>query len=69
MVESQRQEAFVDRVIREAMERGEFDDLPGKGEPIPGAGTVDTEGWWIRSWVERNRRQSATSPAENDSRN
>ena len=57
MVESQRQEAFVDRVIREAMERGDFDDLPGKGEPIPGAGTVDTEGWWVRRWVERHRQE------------
>jgi hypothetical protein len=49
-------ETFVDRIIREAAERGEFEDLPGKGKPIPGAGTVDTEGWWIRRWVERNRR-------------
>ena len=25
---------MIDRKIREAMEEGEFDDLPGKGEPI-----------------------------------
>jgi hypothetical protein len=48
-------ESSIDRVIREAMESGDFDDLPGAGQPIPGAGTVDDEGWWIRSWVERNR--------------
>ena len=64
MVESHRQEGFVDRVIREAMERGEFDDLPGKGRPIPGVGTVDTDGWWIRSWVQRNRRADAPSPTQ-----
>ena len=52
-------------MIREAMERGDFDDLPGKGQPIPGAGTVDTEGWWIRRWVERNRQSDAASPTEN----
>jgi len=27
-------ESLIDKVIREAMERGEFDDLSGKGEPI-----------------------------------
>jgi DnaJ family protein C protein 28 len=27
-------ESLVDRKIREAMNRGEFDDLPGKGEPV-----------------------------------
>jgi hypothetical protein len=64
MSESRRQEAFVDRIIREAIERGEFEDLPGKGKPIPGAGTVDGEGWWIRSWVDRHRRSDATSATQ-----
>jgi DnaJ family protein C protein 28 len=27
-------ESLIDQKIREAMERGEFDDLPGKGKPI-----------------------------------
>lgn len=27
-------ETVADRLIREAMERGEFDDLPGKGQPL-----------------------------------
>jgi DnaJ family protein C protein 28 len=27
-------EPLIDRLIRESMERGEFDDLPGSGEPI-----------------------------------
>jgi len=27
-------ESLIDQKIREAIERGEFDDLPGKGEPI-----------------------------------
>jgi hypothetical protein len=27
-------ESLVDKKIREAMERGEFDDLPGTGEPL-----------------------------------
>jgi DnaJ homolog subfamily C member 28 len=27
-------EPLIDRLIRESMERGEFDDLPGSGQPI-----------------------------------
>ncbi len=51
-------EKHVDRLIREAMERGEFDDLPGKGKPIPGAGIKDDEYWWFRRWVKRNREDA-----------
>src|SRR5712692_1603442 len=29
-----RWESLIDQKIREAMERGEFDNLPGKGEPV-----------------------------------
>lgn len=42
-------------MIREAIEKGEFDDLPGEGRPIPGAGGVDDDLWWVRRWVKRNR--------------
>ena len=28
-------ESAVERQIREAQERGEFDDLPGRGQPLP----------------------------------
>ena len=44
-------ESWVDRQIREAAERGEFEDLPGLGEPLP-AGRRD-ELSWIRDKVER----------------
>lgn len=56
-------EPFVDRIIRGAMESGEFDDLPGQGQPIPGAGTVDDEMWWVRSWLERNRPAEGQAPS------
>lgn len=49
-------ETYSDRLIREAMAAGEFDDLEGRGEPIPGTGTQDDEFWWVRSWLERNRQ-------------
>ncbi|MEW9533926.1 DUF1992 domain-containing protein [Microbispora sp. NPDC049125] len=41
-------ETWIDRQIREATERGEFDDLPGAGKPIPGLGRPDDEMWWIK---------------------
>ncbi|MER2092403.1 MAG: DUF1992 domain-containing protein, partial [Saccharopolyspora rectivirgula] len=45
-------ESWIDRQIREAAERGEFDDLPGAGKPLPKHAPTD-ELWWIRSYVER----------------
>ncbi|XVQ86222.1 DnaJ family domain-containing protein [Microbispora siamensis] len=41
-------ESWIDRQIREATERGEFDDLPGAGKPIPGQGKPYDEMWWIK---------------------
>lgn len=41
-------ESWIDRQIREAAERGEFDDLPGAGKPIPGQGKPYDEMWWIK---------------------
>lgn len=58
------EESVADRLIREAMDSGEFDDLPGAGKPIPGAGTPDGEGWWIKKWVERNRDSEKESSGD-----
>ncbi|QKW18456.1 DUF1992 domain-containing protein [Kitasatospora sp. NA04385] len=46
-------ESWVDRQIREAAERGAFDDLPGSGKPLPGEGRPYHEMWWIREKMER----------------
>ena len=58
-------EGYVDRLIREAMESGDFDDLPGAGKPLAGVGKRDDEGWWIRDWVERSTNQD--QPPRSDS--
>ncbi|MBW3666631.1 MAG: DUF1992 domain-containing protein [Actinobacteria bacterium] len=55
-------EMYVDRLIREAMERGELDDLPGTGKPIPGAGKADDQWWWFRRWVQRNGIDPGSPP-------
>jgi hypothetical protein len=46
-------ETWIDRQIREAAERGEFDNLPGAGKPLPGAGQQDDENWWLRGYLRR----------------
>lgn len=48
-------ESWVDRQIREATERGEFDDLPGAGKPIPGLGERRDENAWVKSFLEREK--------------
>ena len=46
-------ESWIDRQIREAQERGEFDNLRGAGEPLKGLGGRDDENWWIKGLIER----------------
>ena len=47
-------ESWVERQIREAIERGEFDDLPGQGQLIKGLGR-DDENWWVTAYLEREQ--------------
>ena len=42
-----RYESWVDRQIREAIERGEFANLPGQGKPIKGLNGREDENWWV----------------------
>jgi hypothetical protein len=41
-------ESWLDRQIRQARERGEFDDLPGAGEPLSDLGKPYDEMWWVK---------------------
>jgi hypothetical protein len=45
-------ESWVDQLIREGRERGEFDDLSGAGKPIPGLDKPHDEMWWVRKKLE-----------------
>lgn len=47
-------ETLPERLIREAIEAGQFEDLPGEGKPLPGAGMPDDDLWWVRNWLKRN---------------
>jgi len=53
--EGRRFESWVERQIREATERGEFDNLPGAGQPIPGLNGRDDEDWWVKGFLEREK--------------
>ncbi|MFG1953441.1 DUF1992 domain-containing protein [Micromonospora sp. NPDC048830] len=46
-------EAKAEAEIRTAQERGEFDNLPGMGKPIPGRNLPYDESWWIKSFLQR----------------
>jgi hypothetical protein len=46
-------ESWVDRQIREATERGEFENLPGAGKPLRGEGKPYDEMWWVKEKMER----------------
>jgi hypothetical protein len=48
-----RWESAVDRQIREAQERGEFDNLPGAGKPIADIGEPYDENWWVKGLLRR----------------
>jgi Domain of unknown function (DUF1992) len=48
-----RSEDWVERQIREAAERGAFDNLPGAGKPIKGLDRPFTATSWAIDWVER----------------
>ena len=46
-------ESWADRQIREAMERGQFDNLPGAGKPLPELDQPYDELWWVRQKMRR----------------
>ena len=44
---------WVERQIREATERGEFDNLPGAGKPIADLDKPHDELWWVKGKLRR----------------
>ncbi len=52
-------ESWVEQQIRIGMERGEFENLPGRGKPLAGiAPDVEIphdEDWWLKAKLRRER--------------
>jgi hypothetical protein len=59
----QRQHEWVDAQIKQAMERGDFDNLPGAGKPIKNLGTQHDPDWWVKQLVEREKISGVLPPA------
>ncbi|MGF9664049.1 DUF1992 domain-containing protein [Arthrobacter crystallopoietes] len=45
--------ARADYLIRDAMARGEFDNLKYAGKPIPGLGQGNDPDWWVKGLIQR----------------
>lgn len=52
-----RWETWIERQIREGIERGDLDDLPGTGKPIPDLDRPHDEMWWVRDKLRREEAQ------------
>ena len=55
-------ESSIDRQLREATERGEFDNLQGAGKPLRDHGREYDEDWWVKDWLEREGAASGVIP-------
>jgi hypothetical protein len=58
-----RQHEYVDLQIKQAMDRGDFDNLPGAGKPIEGLGTQHDPNWWVKQLIEREKITGVLPPA------
>ena len=48
-----RADSWIDRLMREAEERGDFDDLAGRGRPLENLAEVHDPAWWAKNFVQR----------------
>jgi DnaJ-like protein len=46
-------ESWIERRIREGIENGDFDDLPGQGKPLAHLDRPHDDMWWIRDKLRR----------------
>ena len=52
---AENQAGYVDQQVRIAMARGDFDNLPGAGKPLPDLGSSQDRDWWLKKLIERER--------------
>ncbi|WP_158868078.1 J-domain-containing protein [Leifsonia sp. AG29] len=54
---------IIENSIQQAIRRGDFDNLPGAGKPLPGLGGTHDPDWWIRRKIEREQLTGLGPPA------
>ena len=59
----QHQARWVDLQIQQAMDRGEFDNLPGAGKPLGDLGAPHDRDWWLKKLIEREHITGVLPPA------
>ena len=59
----QHQSVWVDMQVQQAMRRGDFDNLPGAGKPIPDIDRPHDPDWWLKRLIERERITGVLPPA------
>jgi hypothetical protein len=55
--------ARIETEIQQAIRRGEFDNLPGAGKPLPGLGDHHDPDWWIRRKIHTEKLTGLGPPA------
>jgi hypothetical protein len=45
---------FAENRLREAIEQGKFDNLPGAGEPIPDLDAAYDPDWWLKKKMKED---------------
>lgn len=59
----QQQTKWVDLQVRQAIERGDFDDLPGAGKPIEDLDREYDPDWWLKKLIEREQITGVLPPS------
>lgn len=59
----EQQALWADLQVRNAMARGDFDNLPGAGKPIRDLGSTHDPDWWVKRLVEREQVSGVLPPA------
>lgn len=60
---SEQRTLWLDLKVRQAIERGEFDDLPGAGKPLQGLDGNHDPDWWLKKLIAREKITGVLPPA------
>jgi hypothetical protein len=60
---SEQRTLWLDLQVRRAIERGEFDNLPGAGKPLQGLDGTHDPDWWVKRLIAREQVTGVLPPA------